>query len=218
LFEKDSLVNLSYRIGWTFFRALYAGYFGWRVHHPEHVPLEGSALLVSNHASFLDPPLVGSGLHREMSYLARDTLFRFPVVGAILRSWNAVPVDREGGGASGLRAVLEKLNAGKAVILFPEGTRSPDGELQAARSGVGLIVIKTDAPVIPVRVLGTFKAYSRHQKFPKFRSRVEVIYGKPLQLDALRAEAKTCPKQRLKEIYQQIADEIMKEIGRLKPD
>ena len=96
-------MNFSYRLGWLGFRALYRIYFRWRVFNAERVPQTGAVILASNHASFLDPPLVGSGLHRPINYLARESLFRFPGIGALLRSWQAVPVDRDGGGAAGLR-------------------------------------------------------------------------------------------------------------------
>lgn len=207
-------MNLSYRIGWTCFRALYATYFRWRVFDAQNVPLTGSIILASNHASFLDPPLVGSGIKRDINYLARESLFRSPGIGALLRSWNSVPVDRDGGGAKGLKIILDRLLAGHGIILFPEGTRTKDGNLQPARSGIGLTVIKSTAPVVPVRVFGTYKAYGRHHKFPR-PHRVAVKYGKPMNFEALRAEAKICEKARLKEIYQQVADEIMAAIAKL---
>jgi 1-acyl-sn-glycerol-3-phosphate acyltransferase len=209
-------MNFSYRLGWTFFRAMFAVYFRWRVFNPERVPQTGGVILASNHASFLDPPLVGSGLHRAIHYLARESLFRFPGVGALLRSWNSVPVDRDGGGAAGLKTILSRLLAGGAIILFPEGTRTKDGKLQPARSGIGLTVIKSDAVVIPVRTFGTFECYSRKIKFhlPK---RVAVKYGEPMHFEKLRTEAKNCSKTRLKEIYQEIADEIMAAIAMLEP-
>ncbi len=209
-------MNLSYRIGWTCFRVMYATYFRWRVFNAERVPLQGGVILASNHASFLDPPLVGSGLKRDINYLARESLFRFPGMGALLRSWNAVPVDRDGGGAKGLKIILERLLAGNGIILFPEGTRTKDGSLQPARSGIGLTVIKSTAPVVPVRVFGTFEAYGRNRKFPR-PHRVMVKYGQPMNFEKLRAEAKTCDKARLKEIYQQVADEIMAAIAKLEP-
>ena len=209
-------MNLSYFIGSSGFRLLFATYFRWRVYHPERVPQSGPVILASNHASFLDPPLIGSALRREINYLARESLFRFPVVGAILRSWNSVPVDRDGGGAAGLRAILDRLLAGGGIILFPEGTRTRDGKLQPARSGIGLTVIKSAAPVVPVRVFGTFEAYGRQMRFPK-PCRVTVKYGQPMLFEKLRAEAKVCSKPRLKEIYQQVADEIMSAIAKLEP-
>ena len=209
-------MNLSYRIGWLFFRTLYTVYFRWRVFNAERVPVTGGVILAANHASFIDPPLVGSALYRPINYMARESLFRYPGVGALLRSWNAVPVNRDGGGAAGLKAILDRLLAGGGIILFPEGTRTLDGKLQPARSGVGLTVIKSVAPVVPVRVFGSFEAYGRHLKIPRPR-RVVVKFGKPMDFAALRAEAKTCDKARLKAIYQQVADEIMGEIGKLEP-
>lgn len=171
--------------------------------------------MASNHASFLDPPLVGSSLKRDLHYLARASLFRVPLLGAILRAVNAVPVDREGG-AAGLKAILERLLAGNAIILFPEGTRSFDGRMQAPRSGIGLTVIKSNVPVIPVRLFGTYEAFGRHLRFPRPRH-VAVKFGQPLSFDRLRAEAKTCSKTRLKEIYQEVAREIMSAIAALEP-
>jgi 1-acyl-sn-glycerol-3-phosphate acyltransferase len=209
-------MNFSYRLGWTFFRAWYAAYFRCRILNPERVPGTGAVILASNHASFLDPPLVGAGLKRGINYLARASLFRFPGIGALLRSWNAVPVDRDGGGAAGLKAILDRLLAGGGIILFPEGTRTRDGNLQPARSGIGLVVIKSTAPVVPVRVFGTYEAYGRHVKFPRPK-RIAVKYGQPMQFEKLRAEAKDCSKARLKEIYQEIANEIMAAIAKLEP-
>jgi 1-acyl-sn-glycerol-3-phosphate acyltransferase len=209
-------MNLSYRIGWSCFRAMFAVYFRWSVFNPERVPQTGGVILASNHASFLDPPLVGSGLHRDINYLARESLFRFPGIGALLRSWNSVPVDRDGGGAAGLKAILERLLDGAGIILFPEGTRTTDGQLQKARSGIGLTVIKSDAVVIPVRVFGTFEAYGKNHKFP-CPKKVAVKYGEPMRFEKLRAEAKDCSKPRLKEIYQEVADEIMAAIAKLEP-
>lgn len=210
-------MNPVYFLGWICFRALYKFYFGWRVYNAERVPLHGPVILASNHASYLDPPLVGAGLKRGINYLARENLFRFPVLGWVLHRWQAVPVDREGGGAKGLKAILDRLLAGGAIILFPEGTRTRDGRFQPARSGIGLTVIKSAAAVVPVRVFGTFEAYGKHMRFPRPCRRVIVKYGRPLRFEQLRAEAKACSKLRLKEIYQQVADEIMRAIAALEP-
>jgi 1-acyl-sn-glycerol-3-phosphate acyltransferase len=209
-------MNLSYRIGWSVFRAMFAMYFRWQIFGTENVPKTGGVILASNHASYLDPPLVGSGLSRDINYLARESLFRFPGIGVLLRSWNAVPVDRDGGGAKGLKIILDRLLAGNGIILFPEGTRTKDGNLQQARSGIGLTVIKSTAPVVPVRVFGTFEAYGRNHKIPRPK-KIAVKYGRPLLFEKLRAEAKDCSKPRLKEIYQEIADEIMAAIAKLEP-
>jgi len=203
-----------YYVSWSGFRLIFALYFRSRAFNAERVPKTGPAILASNHASYLDPFLVGSSVRREINYLARDDLFRFPVIGWLLRQWQSVPVNREGGGAKGLKAILDRLLAGGAIILFPEGTRTHDGKLQAARSGIGLTVIKSSAPVVPVRVFGTYEAYNRYMRLPRPR-RVEVKFGHPMLFQELRTEAKTCSKERLKEIYQEVADEIMVAITKL---
>jgi 1-acyl-sn-glycerol-3-phosphate acyltransferase len=207
-------MGFSYWVAWSLARFIFATYFRWRVYDRERVPLEGPVILAANHASFLDPPLVGAGLPRAISYLARHTLFKYPGIGWLLRSWNAVPVDREGGGGAGLKAILNRLLAGGGIILFPEGTRSPDGKLRAPQSGIGLTVIKSNAPVVPVRVFGTHEAWGRHMRFPRPRA-VAVRYGEPMSFEALRMEAGTCGKSRLKEIYKEVAEQIMREIAKL---
>jgi len=211
-----SEMTTSYRIGWRLFRLIFSSYFHWRVFHPERVPIEGPVILASNHASFLDPPLVGSGLSRPINYLARDSLFRFPIAGSVMHSWNAVPVDRDGTSPRGLKNIIDRLKAGGGIVLFPEGTRSHDGRLRPAKSGLGFVVIKSNAPVVPVRVFGTFAAYGRRMMFPLPRP-VAVKYGRPLDFSQERAEAATCSRERLKEIYQQVADRVMAEIARLEP-
>jgi 1-acyl-sn-glycerol-3-phosphate acyltransferase len=209
-------MKLTYRFAWLVLRAGFRCYFRWRAYHAERVPLQGPAIIAANHASYLDPPLVGCGARRELHYLARESLFRHRVFGAILREVNSVPVDREGGGAAGLKAILERLLAGEAILLFPEGTRTHDGCFLPAQAGVGLAVIKSACPVIPARVFGSWEAYGRRYRFPRPR-RILIKFGPPLLFEQLRAEAKTCPKPRLKQIYQQVADEIMAAILKLEP-
>ena len=149
-------MNFIYWLGWSCFRVMYATYFRWRVLHPERVPLEGAVLLASNHASFLDPPLVGCGLKRQCTFLARDSLFRFRFTRWLLTHWQAVPIDRDGGGPAGIRRILGALSLGRAVILFPEGTRTRDGQLQRVRSGVGLIVAAVSPVLVPATNAAVF--------------------------------------------------------------
>jgi len=205
-----------YWLGWRGWRAVFRLYFRWRVFNPERVPQTGGVVLASNHASYVDPPLVGAGLQRPIAYLARATLFNFAPMAWLLRNWNVVPVDRDGGSGAGLRVILDRLRAGSAIILFPEGTRTRDGQLQPARSGIGLIVIKSEEPVVPVRVFGTYEAYGRHMPVPLPR-RMTVKYGEPMRFERLRAEAKSASKNRVKEIYQEVADEILRAVARLEP-
>lgn len=209
-------MNPIYRTGWIFYWLLCRIYFRARIYNPERVPRTGPAILASNHASFLDPPFVGASLPRALNYLARENLFHFRVAGWILRRCQAIPVDREGGGARGLKGILDRLLAGGAILLFPEGTRTRDGKLQAARSGIGLAIIKSDAPVIPVRVFGTYEAFGRHLRWPRPKQ-IQIKFGRELLFRELRDEAKHCSKPRLKQIYQEAADQTMAAIAGLGP-
>ena len=193
-------------------RALFTIWFRWRRIGLEHIPSTGPVLLAANHVSFIDPPMIGSALDRSVSFLARDTLFDVPVVGTVIRKLNSVPVDRDGGGGAGLKAILDRLNAGGCIVLFPEGTRSRDGRLQRAKSGVGLSVLKSEAVVVPVRLFGAFEAFGRHRKFP-LPGRITLKFGPPMNFDRERAEAATGSRARLKELYQEVADRVMSGIA-----
>jgi 1-acyl-sn-glycerol-3-phosphate acyltransferase len=209
-------MNTFYRLVWLGYRTWFTVYHRYRVCNAERVPLTGPVLLACNHASFYDPPLVGSALPRDICYLARESLFKTRLGNWALRRVNCIPVDREGGGAAGLKGVLDHLARGRAVILFPEGTRTRDGNLQSVRSGIGLAVLKAEAPLVPVRVFGTYAAWGRHRRFP-LPATIVVKFGQPLRFEALRAEAKTCSKARLKGIYQEVADAIIAAIAALQP-
>ncbi len=209
-------MNLVYRTTWILSRIILQGLFRNRYLNPERLPATGPVILAANHASYFDPPLIGSGLARPVNYLARDTLFKYPIFRGMLRELHCVPVDRDGAGAAGLKGIFDRLSGGGVILLFPEGTRTPDGSLRPARAGIGLTVIKSKAPVLPVRVFGTFDAYSRHARFPTLHP-IAVKYGRPLYFEAERAEVAHAPKARVKEIYQEVANRLMAEIAALQP-
>lgn len=209
-------MNPLYFSVWVSCKVLFKIYFRWEVYGLQYIPRTGPVLIASNHASFLDPVLLGTSLPRDMHYLARKTLFKNPIFGKILHIVNAVPVDRDGNGMAGLKAILERLNHGCAINLFPEGTRTTTGKLQKAHTGIGLTVIKSTAPVIPARIFGSFEAYGKGSHFPKPK-KIIIRYGAPIDFSALRLEAKTCTKERLREIYQNVTDTVMDNIAHLTP-
>ena len=203
-----------YWLGWSLSRLIFSTYFRWKAAGWEHVPREGPVIFASNHASFADPPLLGAICPRPISYLGRESLFANPVTSWIFRSVGAVPVDRDGASGKGLKTILDRLMGGDGIVLFPEGTRTRDGQFQPARAGVGLVVVKSGAPVVPARVFGTYDAFGKRHRFPRPRP-VAVRLGSPLWFHAQIAEASTAPRARVKEIYQEVADDIMKAIQRL---
>jgi 1-acyl-sn-glycerol-3-phosphate acyltransferase len=140
--------------------------FGMRTEGYRHVPAKGPALLVANHQSFLDPVLVGLTARRRLHFLARKSLFRHKAFGWLLRSLQSIPVDQEGFAREGLRAILEHLQASHAVLIFPEGNRTPDGKMYPFRPGVHLLIKRVPMAIIPVGVAGTYDAWPRHRPFP----------------------------------------------------
>ncbi len=176
----------------------------------EHLPKSGAFLIAGNHASHLDPPMIGSQVPRQMCFFARKTLWQGPASSWWLDAVGTIPVDRDGGQDVGaLKRVLRALADGKVMILFPEGTRSPDGHLQPPKPGVGFIVCKTQVPVVPARIFGSFEAFGKGAKLPKLGTPLSVVFGRPIspaQYDDPRAG---------KERYQIASERIMAEIARL---
>jgi len=148
-----------------------------RIEGRENVP-KGGCLIVSNHVSFMDPTTVGWAVAREIYYLGRKSLFKPPFWSWFLPICNVLPIDRDANDISGLRRIIRMLKEGHAVLLFPEGTRSPDGTPQAAEVGASLIALKAGVPILPVRVFGTYESLSRHTKRLRFHP-IRVVIGKP---------------------------------------
>src|SRR5262245_12817842 len=128
------------------------------------MPATGPVLLIANHESFLDPLAVGLAVRRKVHYMARTTLFKPALFGKYLRSVGCVPVDQEGVAKEGLKTSLELLNAGKPLLIFPEGERSWQGTMQAFKPGILLLIKKAPVPIVPVGIAGAYEAYPRGAK------------------------------------------------------
>lgn len=148
----------------------------------EHVPRTGACIVAANHVSFLDPPIVGSavGMKPVVRFMARDTLFKHPLGGRFLRGVAAVPISRERGDVGALRKALAVLKEGACLGLFPEGTRSPDGQLATAKGGIGFLIAKAEVPVVPCFIDGSYDAFPRHAKWIR-PVKVRAFIGKPIQ-------------------------------------
>ncbi len=192
----------------TMTRAAFSAICSWEVIGREKRIESGGAIIAANHSSFLDPPIVACSYSREISFLARSTLFRGP--GRWLYpKLNAFPIDREHADLKSMKLILKKLKEGKRVLIFPEGTRTRDGSLQESKPGIGMLVAKSGVPVQPVRILGTYQSWPRGGRFRPHK--LTVIIGDPVRFSEEDLGART------REGYQRIANQLMNAIGELKP-
>jgi 1-acyl-sn-glycerol-3-phosphate acyltransferase len=182
--EEDAGVILYY-FAWSLLRGIILPFFGrWRVTGRQNVPRSGGVILAPNHVSYSDPPVVGAAVRRRVRFMAKWELFQIPVLGRIIRNVGAFPVKQSTADRGALKRAMELLNAGDVVCIFPEGTRNLSGELLKAELGMGLIALKSRAPVVPMALVGTENLLPAHSVFLKF-SRVRVLIGKPVPLDDL---------------------------------
>lgn len=194
-----------------FLRVVFDMFFRGDVVGLENLPRTGGFLLAANHASFLDPPLIGCQVSRQIAYFARKTLWKGGISSWWLNSMGTIPVDRDGGqDVSAIKRVLRAIKDDRGLILFPEGTRTLNGHLQAAKPGVGFIAVKTQVPVIPVRIFGSYEALGKGRGL-RLGIPVTVVFGTPLT-PAHYDEPKSG-----KERAQIASNRIMAEIARLEP-
>ncbi len=174
---------MIYRLSQALFRFLFRLYFRWEIVGREHLTRAGGGLLVCNHTSFLDPPLAGTPWPRPIHYLAREDLFKVPLLSWWMRHCHVIPTRRGPGSLYSLRRVIQLVKSGEVVLVFPEGTRSPTGALQDPRGGVGFLIKMTGAPVYPCYIDGAFEAWPRDARLPRPR-KIRVMYGAPVTLPA----------------------------------
>ena len=174
----------------------------------EHVPRAGAAMIVSNHSSVLDPPIVGAAAPRPLHFMAKAELFSIPLLGRLIRAVNARPVRREGADARALREALRILESGHALLVFPEGTRGPEGVLREGKAGAGMLALLSGAPVVPAYVEGTGRALPRGRVLPR-PVKVRVSFGAPLSFGKVESAHR-------KERYLEASREMMAAIARLK--
>lgn len=187
-------------------------FFRLRWLHRERMINHGPTILAANHQSFLDPPFAGSASDRAIYFLARRSLLDGPILGWLLPKLNVVPVDSESGkDRTALKALIRILRAGEGTLVFPEGQRTPDGTLQPALPGLGLVIAKTLAPVVPMRIFGAYDAWPLGQKWPRFRP-VTVVVGEPIYFTEKDLEPPT------KDLYQRLSQRVMDAIAALTID
>lgn len=174
----------------------------------EHVPMSGSVMIVANHSSVLDPPIVGAVAPRPLHFMAKAELFSIPLLGRLIRALNARPVRRGGSDPRALREALRILEGREALLIFPEGTRGPEGVLREGKAGAGMLALLSGAAVVPAYVEGTGWALPRGRALPR-PAKVRVSFGPPLSFGKVEGRHR-------KERYLHASGEMMAAIARVK--
>jgi 1-acyl-sn-glycerol-3-phosphate acyltransferase len=144
-----------------------------------HVPAEGAALVCANHQSFLDPVLVGLACDRRLTYLARQSLFRWAPFRRLILWYDTIPIQHDGLGIGGVKETIRRLRRGQMVLVFPEGTRSRDGKIAELQPGICALARRGRAPLVPVGIDGAYDAWPRWRRFPR-RAVIHIQLGPPI--------------------------------------
>ena len=202
-------MGVHYQFGYRLAQFLSRTFFDFRVIHRECIIEEGGAILAMNHESYLDPPLAGIACRREIHYLARKTLLEWPILGPILPHLNVVPVNQDRADMSALKTVIKLIRAGHSTVIFPEGSRTLDGDLLPALPGLGLVIAKTLAPVVPMRIFGAHEAFPRGGK-PRLFNPITLVVGEPMFFNKadLNGEGR--------DLYQRLSERVMERIAAIR--
>lgn len=177
---------------WTFGRRLFyrwlrllariiaSVFFAFRTEGRYHLDFEGGAMLLSTHQSVMDPVLVGLIANQRLNYLARKTLFKNAAFAFLIRVLDAIEIDRDRGGLSGLKEMLKRLKLGEAVLMFPEGTRTSDGEVGQLKPGFIPIARRSEVPLVPIAVVGAYDCLPKGSRLPTCQP-IAVVVGEPLR-------------------------------------
>ena len=202
-------MNFYYWIGYQLSRLAGRLLFRFRVIHRERMIQSGPVILAMNHQSYLDPPLAGITCNRAIYFLARRTLLDIPLLGWVLPKVNVIPVNQEGVDRSAIKTLIRLLQAGNGVLVFPEGSRTIDGNLQPAEPGLGLVIAKTLAPVVPMRIFGAREALPRAGGGLRLVP-ITIVIGEPIMFNAADLEPPG------KNLYARLTDRVMKAISALR--
>lgn len=196
-----------YRFGYLSAQVIGKTLFSYKVVHRERIIKTGGCILAMNHESYIDPPLAGIACDRELFYLARKSLLKWPIMGKIFPHMNVIPVDQDRADMSALKTVIKHVRAGEATVIFPEGSRTPDGTLQPAQPGLGLVIAKTLAPVVPMRIFGAHEAFPMGGK-PKPFTPVTIVVGEPMFFTQ-----EDLAGEKGRELYQRLSERVMERIA-----
>jgi 1-acyl-sn-glycerol-3-phosphate acyltransferase len=142
-----------------------------------------AAIITSNHSSYFDPPIITAAMKEEVHFLARAALFKIPIFKTFIKNLNAHPIHANESNLKTFKTVDQILKSGKKIVIFPEGTRSKDGEIQELLKGVAFLVNLTKTDVLPVYIHGAYDVWGRDRKFPKLFGKISCVFGKPIRYE-----------------------------------
>jgi len=195
-------------IGWALSRFVARAIGRCRYIGVENVPKQGGVIIAPNHISYADPPIIGAGLPRQTHFMAKSELFAVPVLGFLIRGVGSFSVRQNTADRAALRKAIDLLGRGRAVCIFPEGRRNLTGKLLPAQAGLGMVALKSRAPVVPVAIIGSDKLLPPHSFFLRF-ARVRVIWGRPMTFDDLYDRGMD------REAIRQVGERVMRAIADL---
>ncbi|MBI5273237.1 MAG: (d)CMP kinase [Chlamydiia bacterium] len=182
-------MKIFYRIVYWITRTFFKLFFRLQIHGLEHFR-PGAGIIASNHTSNYDPPVLSISCPEEVHFLAKESLFHVPLLGRLIRRLNSHPVSRSGSDASTFKQVIQLLQEGKKIILFPEGNRSPDGTLQPIERGLAFIAQKAVCPIFPAYIQGSFAAWPRVRRWPRLSGSIQVVFGTPIDSELCMGQSK----------------------------
>lgn len=184
-------MNPVYFLGYQLSHSIARAFFRLKIIHREKLIEEGPCVYVANHQSFLDPPMVGQLFESPVHFLARKTLFDPPFMRLVLPLCHALPIDQEKPDPGSILKVLRLVRNGGSIIIFPEGSRCPDGKIHDAMPGIGLILGKlSQVPVQPIRIEGAYDCLPIHSRKLKFRP-ITLSIGDPIAFTPEERRART---------------------------
>ncbi|MDR2763392.1 MAG: 1-acyl-sn-glycerol-3-phosphate acyltransferase [Planctomycetaceae bacterium] len=183
-------------------------FYGNRFFGYNNMPTTGGLLVVANHQSYYDPPLIAAGLRRRLNFLAKKQLFKFKPLAILIDFLDAIPLDIDGIGYEGIKISLKRLRNGEAILIFPEGARTWDGEIGEFKKGSLALAKQTKSSILPTAIDGCYKAWRRENKLPYPFGKIRVIFGKPIEYD----DFKNMSEEELRELVKTKISELLQKI------